>query len=193
MDMLETFWLSFQEWILTLGFAGILVIFMLAILHPTVEGPAALLLLTILTILIDSIWLASLILLVGFSIGFSLFYVLVHYLHQKNNSQLERFIPTKKAIEWVKQQPTWKHIIVIGMPLVYTYPLRIAFTIQHKKFLPFWWETFLQYAFLTVGNLLLYFGVIEFIFWDLPLWGISLILILLSISIYLIRTKVKVT
>jgi uncharacterized membrane protein YdjX (TVP38/TMEM64 family) len=191
--MLETFWLSFQEWVLTLGLLGVLLIFVLSILHPTVEGPAALLLLTILTILIDSIWLASLILLVGFSIGFSLFYVLVHYLHQKNNSQLERFTPTKKAIEWVKQQPTWKHIIVIGMPLVYTYPLRIAFTIQHKKFLPFWWETFLQYAFLTVGNLLLYFGVIEFIFWDLPLWGISLILILVSISIYLIRTKVKVT
>ena len=191
--MLETFWLSFQEWILTLGLLGVLLIFVLSILHPTVEGPPALLLLTILTILIDSIWLASLILLVGFSIGFSLFYVLVHYLHQKNNSQLERFIPTKKAIEWVKQQPTWKHIIVIGMPLVYTYPLRIAFTIQHKRFLPFWWETFLQYAFLTIGNLLLYFGVIEFIFWDIPLWGISLILILLSISIYLIRTKVKVT
>ena len=191
--MLETFWLSFQEWVLTLGLLGVLLIFVLSILHPTVEGPAALLLLTILTILIDSIWFASLILLVGFSIGFSLFYVLVHYLHQKNNSQLERFIPTKKAIEWVKQQPTWKHIIVIGMPLVYTYPLRIAFTIQHKRFLPFWWETFLQYAFLTIGNLLLYFGVIEFLFWDIPIWGISLILILLSISIYLIRTKVKVT
>jgi hypothetical protein len=191
--MLETFWVSFQEWVLTLGLLGVLLIFVLSILHPTVEGPAALLLLTILTILIDSIWLASLILLVGFSIGFSLFYVLVHYLHQKNNSQLELFIPTKKAIEWVKQQPTWKHIIVIGMPLVYTYPLRIAFTIQHKRFVPFWKETFLQYSFLTIANLLLYFGVIEFIFWDIPLWGISLILILLSISIYLIRTKVKVT
>jgi len=191
--MLETFWVSFQEWVLTLGLLGVLLIFVLSILHPTVEGPAALLLLTILTILIDSIWLASLILLVGFSIGFSLFYVLVHYLHHKNNSQLERFIPTKKAIQWVKQQPTWKHIIVIGMPLVYTYPLRIAFTIQHKRFVPFWKETFLQYSFLTIANLLLYFGVIEFIFWDIPLWGISLILILLSISIYLIRTKVKVT
>ena len=191
--MLETFWLSFQEWILTLGFAGVLLIFVLAILHPTVEGPAAFFLLTILTILIDSIWLASLILLVGFSIGFSLFYVLVHYLNNKNNSPLERFTPTKKAIQWVQQQPTWKHIIVIGMPLVYTYPLRIAFTIQHKRFVPFWKETFLQYSFLTIANLLLYFGVIEFIFWDIPLWGISLILILVSISIYLIRTKVKVT
>jgi hypothetical protein len=191
--MLETFWLSFQEWILTLGLAGVFLIFVLAILHPTVEGPAALLLLTVLTILIDSIWLASLILLIGFSIGFSLFYGLVHYLNQKNNSPLERFTPTKKAIQWVKQQPTWKHIIVIGMPLVYTYPLRIAFTIQHKKFIPFWKETFLQYSFLTIANLFLYYGVIQFIFWDLPLEIISVILLLVAIGIYLIRTKVKVT
>jgi hypothetical protein len=190
--MLATFWLVFQEWILTLGLAGVLVVFILAIFHPTIEGPAALLLLTVLTILVDSIWLASLILLLGFSIGFSLFYVLVHYLHQKNNSYLERLTPTKKAIEWVKQQPTWKHIIVIGMPLVYTYPLRIAFTIQHKKFIPFWKETFLQYSFLTIANLFLYFGIIQFIFWDLPLEIISVILFSIAIGIYLIRAKVKV-
>ena len=191
--MLESFWISFQNWVLTLGFAGIFIIFILAILHPTLEGPAALLLLTILTILIDSVWLASLFLLFGFTIGFSLFYILVHYVHRKAHSPLERLSPTRKAIMWVKQQPTWKHILVIGMPLVYTYPLRIAFTIQHKTFFPYWWQTFLQYTFLTIGNLLLYVGVIEFVFWDLPLWIISLILILLSISIYLVRTKVNVT
>jgi xanthosine utilization system XapX-like protein len=65
--MLETLWLTFQEWVLSIGFAGILIIFVLSILHPTLEGPAALLLLTILTILVDSIWLASAMLLVGFS------------------------------------------------------------------------------------------------------------------------------
>jgi len=103
--MLETFWLSFQEWVLTLGLLGVLLIFVLSILHPTVEGPAALLLLTILTILIDSIWLASLILLVGFSIGFSLFYVLVHYLHQKNNSQLERLYKPRKPSNGSNNNP----------------------------------------------------------------------------------------
>jgi hypothetical protein len=78
------------------------------------------------------------------------------------------------------------------MPLVYTYPLRIAFTIQHKKFIPFWKETFLQYSFLTIADLFLYFGVIQFIFWDLPLEIISVILLMIAIGIYLIRTKAKV-
>jgi hypothetical protein len=190
--MLETLWIVLEQWVLGLGIAGIALIFLLAMLHPTVEGQAALFLLTVLTILVDSVWLASLILLVSFSIGFSFFYFLVHYLHTKNNAQLERFTPTRKALAWVKQQPTWKHIIVIGMPLVYTYPLRIAFTIQHQTFLPFWKETFLQYSFLTIANLFLYFGIIEFIFWDLPLEIISVILLILAIGIYLIRTKVKV-
>jgi hypothetical protein len=190
--MLETLWLTFQEWVLNIGFAGILIIFILSILHPTLEGPAALLLLTILTILVESIWLASAILLVGFSIGFSLFYVLVHFLHRRSQYAIERFTPTQKALAWVKNQPTWKHIIVIGMPLVFTYPLRIAFTIQHKRFLPFWWETFLQYLFLTVGNLLLYFGILQLVFLNLPIWIISIFLLLISISIYFIRTKAKV-
>jgi hypothetical protein len=190
--MLETLWLTLEQWVLSLGMIGIVVVFLLAVLHPTVEGPAALFLLTVLTILVESVWFASLILLIGFSIGFSFFYYLVHYLHLKNNAQLERFTPTKKALAWVKQQPTWKHILVIGMPLVYTYPLRIAFTIQHKTFLPFWKETLLQYSFLTIANLFLYFGIIEFIFLDLPLEIISILLFMIAIGIYLIRTKAKV-
>jgi len=190
--MLETLWLTLEQWVLSLGMIGIVVVFLLAVLHPTVEGPAALFLLTVLTILVESVWFASLILLIGFSIGFSFFYFLVHYLHLKNNAQLERFTPTKKALAWVKQQPTWKHILVIGMPLVYTYPLRIAFTIQHKTFLPFWKETLLQYSFLTIANLFLYFGIIEFIFLDLPLEIISILLFMIAIGIYLIRTKAKV-
>jgi hypothetical protein len=190
--MLETLWLTLEQWVLSLGMTGIMVVFLLAVFHPTVEGPAAIFLLTLLTILIDSVWLASLVLLIGFSIGFSFFYFLVQYLHLKNNTHLERFTPTRKALAWVKEQPTWKHIIVIGMPLVYTYPLRIAFTIQHKTFLPFWKETFLQYSFLTLANLFLYFGIIEFIFLDLPLEIISVILFMVAIGIYLIRTKAKV-
>ena len=190
--MLETLWLSFESWVLGIGFAGIIIIFLIAILHPTIEGPAALLLLTILTILVDSVWLASLILLIGFAIGFSLFYYLVHFLYDKYGERLERFSPTQKALQWVKDQPTWKHILVIGMPLVYTYPLRIAFTIQHKKFFPFWIETLMQYSFLTLANLLLYFGIIELIFWNLPIELISLLLFILAIGIYLIRTKAKV-
>lgn len=193
MVMLETLWLSFEQWVLSIGFAGIIIIFSMAILHPTVEGPAALLLLTILTILVESIWLASLILLTGFIIGFSFFYFLVHFLYRKYGQTLERFSPTKKALQWVKDQPTWKHILVIGMPLVYTYPLRIAFTIQHKRFFPFWIETLLQYTFLTFANLLLYFGIIEFIFLDLPIEIISILLLVIAIGIYLIRTRTKLT
>jgi hypothetical protein len=45
---------------------------------------------------------------------------------------------------------------------------------------------------LTVGNLLLYFGVMQLIFFNLPIWIISILLAGVSIGIYLIRTKVKI-
>lgn len=190
--MLESLWSTIEIWILSLGLMGIIFVFILAILHPTLEGPASIFLLTVLTILLNHVWLASLVLWIGFTIGFSLFYFFIHWLHQKTNQVVEKYKPTKKAMMWVKQQPTWKHIIVIGMPLVYTYPLRIAFTIQHKKFYDYFWQTWLQYGVLTIGNLLIYFGIMQLIFFNLPMWIIGVILAILSIGIYLIKTKIKV-
>jgi len=190
--MLESLWSTIEIWILSLGLMGIIFVFILAILHPTLEGPAAIFLLSVLTILLNHVWLASLVLWIGFTIGFSLFYFFIHWLHEKTNQVVEKYKPTKKAMMWVKQQPTWKHIIVIGMPLVYTYPLRIAFTIQHKKFYDYFWQTWLQYGVLTIGNLLIYFGIMQLIFFNLPLWIIGVILAILSIGIYLIKTKIKV-
>ena len=190
--MLENLWLTFEVWILSLGPVGVFMVFVLALLHPTLEGPAAILLLTILTIFLNNVWLASALLWLAYTVGFSFFYILIHWLHRKTNKLVEKFTPTRKAIQWVSRQPTWKHILVIGMPLVYTYPLRIAFTIQHQKFFPFFWQTFLQYGVLTVGNLLIYFGIMQLIFFNLPIWVVSIVLALLSIGIYFIRTKVKI-
>lgn len=61
-----------------------------------------------------------------------------------------------------------------------------------QKILSVFWQTFLQYGVLTVGNLLLYFGVMQLIFFNLPIWIISILLAGVSIGIYLIRTKVKI-
>lgn len=190
--MLENLWLTFEVWVLSLGSIGMVIVLLLALLHPTLEGPAAILLLTILTIFFEDVWVASGVLWIAYTVGFTFFYYVIHWLHQKTNKVVERFTPTKKAIEWVRRQPTWKHIFVIGMPLVYTYPLRIAFTIQHQKFYPFFWQTFLQYGVLTVGNVLLYFGIMQLIFFDLPIWIITVILAGISVGIYLIKTKVKI-
>lgn len=190
--MLENLWLTFEVWVLSLGSIGMVIVLLLALLHPTLEGPASILLLTILTIFFEDVWVASGVLWIAYTVGFTFFYYVIHWLHQKTNKVVERFTPTKKAIEWVRRQPTWKHIFVIGMPLVYTYPLRIAFTIQHQKFYPFFWQTFLQYGVLTVGNLLLYFGIMQLIFFDLPIWIITVILAGISVGIYLIKTKVKI-
>lgn len=182
-------WAMISDWIALLGVWGILIILIIAMLHPTFEAPAALLLLTLLSLLVNSVWLASGLLLIAYSIGWTGFYYLVHDLHRRSGEVLFRFRPSKKAFDWIKAQPKWKHILIIGMPLVYTYPLRVAFTLQHKHFISYWIDTLLQYTVLTVGNLLLYFGIVQILLFDLPLWSVTLILVALSVTIYAIRQK----
>lgn len=89
MNMLENLWLTFEVWILSLGTIGILMVILLAVLHPTLEGPAAILLLTVLTIFLDDVWLASAILWVAYTIGFTFFYYFIHWLHQKQIRSLK--------------------------------------------------------------------------------------------------------
>jgi hypothetical protein len=187
--MLIDAWQVFVSWIVQFGMVGIIIILIIAFFHPTFEAPAAILLLTILSILLGSPWLASIFLLASFSAGFSLFYLLVHLFHRKSGFWLNRFHLSAKALRWVKAQPTWKHILIIGMPLVYTYPLRVAFTINHKNFWPYFFQTLGQYLVLTVGNLLMYFGIIEIIFLNLPWWVITVILAGIAILIYSIKQR----
>lgn len=185
--MLITLWESISEVIIHLGGLGIVVILIIAFFHPTFEAPTAILLLTILTILVGSVWLASLLMLLTFSLGFIFYYWLVHSLHQRSGWRLEKMRLSQQALQWVKQQPTWKHILIIGLPLLYTYPLRLAFTLNHKKLLPYITQTFCQYVVLTIGNLLIYFGIMELIFLNAPWWVPSLVFFAMAFFIYASR------
>jgi hypothetical protein len=187
--MLANLWESTSIFIQSFGIWGIALVLCIAFFHPTFEAPAALFLLTLLTMLIDSVWFASFLLLMTYAAGFSFFYWLAHRLHRQSGFWLLRFKPTKEAMVWLDAQPTWKHILIIGMPLIYTYPLRVAFTLNHKSWWPYFMKTLGQYLVLTIGNLLLYFGLIEFIFLSAPWWVITIILLILAIAIYAIRSK----
>jgi hypothetical protein len=191
--MLATWWQSVIDLIMQLGWFGGGLILILAFFHPTLEAPTAILLLTILSILVGSPWIATALLLVAFIGGFSFFYWLAHHLHRLSGFWLHRFQLSLKAMLWIKAQPTWKHILIIGMPLLYTYPLRVAFTLNHKTFFPYFWQTLGQYLVLSIGNLLIYFGILEIIFLQLPWWIVTIILFLIATMIYLIKSKPIIT
>ncbi|MFZ9704388.1 MAG: hypothetical protein ACO3BB_03890 [Bacilli bacterium] len=187
--MLISLWESVSATILQFGIWGIVFILLLTFFHPTFEAPAAILLLTLLSVLLQSVWWATLLMLIAFTLGFLWFYWLVHALHKRSGFALNRFKLSQAALAWVKAQPTWKHILVIGMPLIYTYPLRVAFTLNHHNLKDYALQTFAQYVVLSLGNLVLYFGLIQIIFLNAPWWVPSLVLTGFGILIYLIRKK----
>jgi hypothetical protein len=187
--MLSEIWEAISALIIPLGTIGIFIILGLAFFHPTLEAPAAILLLTSLTILMDSVWVASFLLLIAFTLGFSVFYWLVHILDRRSQYWLHKVPLTKKALLWLDAQPVWKHVVIIGMPLVYTYPLRVAFTLNHKNFWRYFFLTLGQYLVLTLGNLLIYFGMMQLIFFQAPWWVITLILFVIALLIYAIKSK----
>jgi hypothetical protein len=187
--MLISFWESLSAIIIQFGVWGVILILILTFFHPTFEAPAAILLLTLLSVLLQSVWWATLLMLIAFTLGFLWFYWLVHALHKRSGFALQRFKLSQQALAWVKTQPPWKHILVIGMPLIYTYPLRVAFTLNHNNLKDYALQTFAQYVVLSIGNLILYFGLIQIIFLNAPWWVPSLVLTGFGILIYLIRKK----
>jgi hypothetical protein len=187
--MFISFWESLSATIIQFGIWGIAFILLLTFFHPTFEAPAAILLLTLLSVLLQSVWWATLLMLIAFTLGFLWFYWLVHALHKRSGFALNRFKISQQALKWVNAQPTWKHILVIGMPLIYTYPLRVAFTLNHRNLKDYALQTFAQYVVLSIGNLVLYFGLIQIIFLNAPWWVPSFVLTGFGILIYLIRKK----
>jgi hypothetical protein len=88
---------------------------------------------------------------------------------------------------WIATQRTWKHILVISMPLTYTYPLRIGWTIHHTSFRSYIIQASLIYAFFYVGNFLLYIGYIQWVEGVIPLWVLLGLLVGVSVLIYAIK------
>jgi hypothetical protein len=188
--MLNDVWLQITYIISQAGWWGFLILAMLAFFHPTFEAPTAIFLLILMTIFIGNPWLAALVLLGFHTLGFIFYYYLLHALHKKSGYILKRFRVSHISLLWLKQQPTWKHIVVIGMPMVYTYPLRVAFTLNHTNIGVYAWQTLAQYLVLYIGNMLMYQLGVVFLNLDIPLWQIALLLALIAISIYTIKPRV---
>lgn len=181
--MLESLYASLSSWVIALGSIGVLIILLLAVFHVTFEGPLALFLMTTLTILLDSLPLAVLLLLMAHILGLPIFYFLVHSLNRWSQAAVEKAKLTKSILDWVEHQPEWKHMIVVGLPFVYTYPIKVAYTLRSPSFGSYLRVLMGSYGVLYIGNVLIYYGVLSFFTTSIP----SVIsFILMSILIVLI-------
>ena len=189
---MENLWFSFTQWVSTIPWLWIVLVFaVLAMLHPIIENPAGILMLTFLATAWESPFLAALYLWGWNVVGLQLMYEILHHLHPIGQSWIHKHLPsTERFFLWLKQQPSWKHVLVIALPLVYTYPLRIAWTLWHPRRWQYTVQSSIIYALFHLANIALYVGFLEVIENRLPLWAFALILTVIAVLIYVVKPKI---
>jgi hypothetical protein len=170
-------------------FYFVIVILFLSIIHPIIEAPTSIILVTFLALIVGSPFTAILLLLPFNVIGFYLFYLWIHDAKKRYFYLLPKQAIIDKALLWIERQPQWKHIIVIGLPLLYTYPLRIGWTLKQRKIIPYLGRMMLIYGVMYLGNIALYYGgfLASNSLFTSVLFG--LMLIVFAIFIYRIKPK----
>lgn len=146
---------------------GFWIILLLAILHPLTENPWSFLTMSLaLTILGIPLGYGTIFL--GNIIGIVTLYAIMHGFNRSTNYFVLQQKTSKKVFDWIKNADTWRHIIVIGMPMIPTYPIKIALPLSGIGFIKYFWTLIGSYVFLYSAYTLLYFGLIGFITEAIP-------------------------
>lgn len=168
--MLDQFYSDLTQRIHGLGWIGLTIILLFAFFHVTFEGPLALFLLATATLILDSFgWAVVVLLLVHWS-GLPLFYYLVHHFHRRTNRVMVKVHVTNQLLEWVDRQQRWQHMIVIGLPFIPTYPVKLALTVKAASFRDYMATLMGSYVIFYSGHSLIYWGVLSFLTSELPWW-----------------------
>lgn len=156
-----------DETLLFLGSYGFIIVIVFAILHPILENPLSLFTLA-LAISILGLGLGYLVVFVSNVVGILLLYFLVMQFKKRNKSAIFEKKVADKVLTWVKDTDTWRHIIVIGVPFIPTYPIKIAVPLSGMGFRKYMITIVGAYLFLFFGNTLIYFGVLGIITDNIP-------------------------
>ena len=182
--MFDAFYNDLTIWFQSLGLIGLFVILIFAFFHCTFEGPFSLFLMVTAGLILDSFILGALIVLFVHFLGLPFFYWLVHFLDQKSNYWLKQQKLSNQILLWVESQPAWKHVIVIGLPSINTYLLKVAFTLNLKDLKHYMLYLMGSYSVLFIGNLLLYYGILGIFTSQIPAFVSVLLLLILIMFIY---------
>jgi len=134
----------------------IIIIGVLSFIHPMISQPWSLL-----SISLSMIWFGEV---VGILIAFS-FYVLgmiAYFIIIKNIERKYDLVNKPKlrpVIRWLKETPSYKHAIAVGIPLVPTYFIKMLLPITEDTFIKYMMTMISAYVFLTTMNVLLYYGI----------------------------------
>ena len=185
MDVLLTldFTAFVDEAVLFLGKYGFLIVIVFGIAHPILENPLSLFNLA-LAITLLGIGLGYLVVFVSNMIGILILYYLVYRFNKRNKGALFEKKVADKVLTWIRNTSTWKHIVVIGVPMIPTYPIKIAVPLSGVGFKKYMVTLIGAYLFLFFGNTLIYFGVLGFITDNIPTYVSFILLSIFVVYIY---------
>jgi hypothetical protein len=141
---------------------GFILVILFAIMHPIFEGPLARFNLS-LGIVLMGITGAYITIFVFNMIGCVILYILVKKVDFFSNYYLHRKKVSNEILVWLKEAPKWKHIFVLGVPIIPTYPVKIGYYLGEPSFKDIMKTMLGAYVFLFIGNTLIYFGFMNFL------------------------------
>lgn len=169
--------------LLFLGNYGFIIVIVFGIAHPLIENPLSLFNLA-LAITLLGIGLGYIVVFVSNVIGIVILYYLVDRLKKKTNGAIFEKKVADKVLTWIRNTATWRHIIVIGVPMIPTYPIKIAVPLSGVGFKKYMITLIGAYLFLFFGNTLIYFGVLGIVTDNIPTYVSFILLSIFVIYIY---------
>lgn len=172
-----------EEVLLFLGNYGFLIVILFGLLHPIIDNPWSFFTLS-LSFTLLGIPLGFLLLFISNMIGIILLYIIMNRIDNRSDQYLYKRRISGKVLRWLEETPSWKHIIVIGVPLVPTFFLKIAFPFTKIGFKKYFMTIIGSYLFLYSIYSLVYFGVLSFLTENIPEYVGAILIGLFIIILY---------
>ncbi len=177
-------WNAVFDGILTfLGNYGFIIIIVLGLLHPIIDNPWAFFTMS-LSITLLGPFIGFVLLLSSNILGILILYFLMKRIDKGVNSYFYQKKVSGKALKWLEETESWRHIIVIGLPLIPTFFLKIAFPFTKMSFKKYFFTVLGAYIFLYAIYSMVYYGVLSFLTDNIPSWLGIILLLIFSVIIY---------
>ena len=169
---------------------GFWMVVLFAFLHPLTENPWSFFTLSLaLTVLGAPLGYTAIAL--GLAIGIGCLYVIAHAINRWSKYRLLEKNISKRVLDWIVATDTWRHIVVIGLPAVPTYPIKLALPFSRMTFRRYALTLAGSYLFLYAANTALYYGIFGFVRDTIPNWVSVVLLMLFALYIYFGQTMRK--
>ncbi len=172
-----------DEAVVFLGNYGFIIVIVFGIAHPILENPLSLFNLA-LAITLLGVGIGYLVVFISNLIGILVLYYLVMRFKKRNNGAIFEKKVAEKVLTWIRTTDTWRHIVVIGVPMIPTYPIKIAVPLSGVGFKKYLVTLIGAYLFLFFGNTLIYFGVLGIITDNIPNYISFILLSIFVVYIY---------